>query len=65
MLRLTLTEPEAELLREVLEEWLADLRMEISATDSAAYRDGLKARETLLRGILDRLVILVTRSASA
>ncbi len=36
MLKVELSEPEAELLREVAEEWLSDLRMEIGATPSSA-----------------------------
>jgi len=55
MRQLELTEPELDLLREIAEEWLSELRMEIAATDSASYRDGLKARESLLHDILARL----------
>lgn len=50
-----LTEPEVELLRALLESDLSDLLMEIARTDNRAMREGLKKREELLKGILDRL----------
>jgi hypothetical protein len=50
-----LTGPEAELLREIAEEWRSDLRVEIGHTDNKDYRDGLKWKETLLGDILERL----------
>jgi len=59
VLQLELTEPEAELLREVAEEWLSDLRMEIGATDSLDYREALKGKESLLRDVLERLAVPV------
>ncbi len=55
MLQLELTEPEADLLREVAAEWLADLRTEIADTDNVDYRKGLKGKESLLRDVLERL----------
>jgi hypothetical protein len=55
MPRLELTGPEAELLRAVAEEWLSDLRMEISSTDRLDYREALKRKESLLRDIVRRL----------
>jgi hypothetical protein len=60
VLKLELTDPEAELLREVAEEWLSDLRMEIGATDSLDYREALKWKESLLRDVLQRLAAPVT-----
>jgi hypothetical protein len=50
-----LNEREREALRGVLEEYVSDLRMEISNTDSQNFRDELKDREALLKGILGRL----------
>ena len=50
-----LNEQEREVLRGVLEEYVSDLRMEISNTDSQDFRDELKEREALLKGILARL----------
>ena len=60
MTRLELTEPEAELLRELAEEWLSELRAEIAGTDNADYRQGLKRRESLVRAIVERLSSPVT-----
>jgi hypothetical protein len=60
MPRLELTEPEAELLRELASEWLSDLRGEIVHTDRQDYREGLKGRESLLGSILERLGAPVT-----
>ena len=54
-MELRLTEPEVELLRALLESDLSDLLMEIARTDNRAMREGLKRREGLLKGILDRL----------
>jgi len=59
VLQLELTEPEAELLREVAEEWLSDLRVEIGPNDSLDYREALKGKESLLRDVLERLAVPV------
>ena len=56
MAHLTLSSDEAEMLREVLASYLSDLRMEIADTDQKDFRDGLKAKEDLLKGLIDRLV---------
>ena len=63
MPKLELSGPEAVLLRELAEEWLADLRVEIGHTDSKDYREALKRRESLLRDILERLEATVTAPA--
>ena len=55
MPKLELTAPEADLLREIAEEWLSDLRVEIGHTDNLDYREGLKRKEALLRDVLVRL----------
>jgi hypothetical protein len=60
MPKLELTEPEADLLREIAEEWLSDLRVEIGHTDNLDYREGLKKKEALLHHVLDRLGVPVT-----
>ena len=52
---LDLNEEEREALRRVLEEYVSDLRMEISNTDSQEFRDELKGTEALLDGIASRL----------
>ena len=44
---------ETEMLQEVLEGYLSDLRMEIVNTDRAAYREMLKERRQTLEHILD------------
>jgi hypothetical protein len=55
MPNLELTAPEAELLRELAEDWLSDLRTEISKTDQHEYREALKWKESLLRDVMRRL----------
>ncbi|MGA6994495.1 MAG: hypothetical protein WBX50_11440 [Candidatus Deferrimicrobiaceae bacterium] len=54
-MELMLTESEAELLREMLHGDRKALLMEIARTDNRTMREGLKEREELLKGILDRL----------
>lgn len=54
-MELRLTDPEARLLGETIETDLKALLMEIARTDNRSMREGLKRREELLRGILDRL----------
>jgi hypothetical protein len=55
MIRLELTTGEAETLREVCEDTLSDLRMEIGGTDKMEYREALKAKEALLKRLIERL----------
>lgn len=57
---LELTSPQAELLRELAEEWLSDLRTEIISTDRLDYREALKWKESLLRDVLASLGAPVT-----
>lgn len=54
-MELTLAEAEVQLLRDVLQADRKALLMEIARTDNRSMRAGLKSREDLLRGILDRL----------
>lgn len=54
-MQLTLTPPEADVLREVLTSYLSDLRMEIADTDAQAFRDALKEREALLKRLVGEL----------
>ncbi|HEY6838732.1 MAG TPA: hypothetical protein VI389_08325 [Geobacteraceae bacterium] len=56
MTRLELTEEETCTLAGILDSALADLRLEIAATDSPELREELRGRENCLRGVLDRLV---------
>jgi hypothetical protein len=52
---LEMTAEEAEELRFVLENYFAELRMEIERTESGAFRGKLKDRENLIRRLLDDL----------
>ncbi len=54
-MELTLTETEVRVLTEILEADRKDLLMQIARTDNRAMKAGLKVREDLLRGILERL----------
>ncbi len=63
MPKLELTPPEADLLHEIIGEWLTDLHVEIGHTDNLDYRDGLKRQEAMLRDILERLEARVTASS--
>jgi len=55
MVRLELEQDQAEMLREMLESYLGDLRMEISQTDQMDFREDLKKREALLKDLIARL----------
>jgi len=55
MARVDLTPEEARMLRDVLESYLSDLRMEIAGTESVSFRENLKKTETFLKGLLPRL----------
>ena len=52
---LELTAEDAEKLRFVLENYFAELRMEIERTESGAFRSKLKDRENLIKRLLDDL----------
>lgn len=52
---LTLTEEEAGVLAEVLDQALGDLRYEIADTDNHAFREGLRTRYALLEAVRSRL----------
>lgn len=52
---LELEAEELEVLADVVEQCLGDLRAEIRETDDYNFRYELKARQSLLRGILERL----------
>ncbi len=55
MVQLTLTTEEAETLREVLDSYLSNLRMEIADTDAMEFREKLKEQEASLKRVLQRL----------
>jgi hypothetical protein len=62
-MELQLTVPETMLMKEILHADLANLLLEIARTDNRAMREGLKSREMLLKGILDRLEIPVAKAS--
>jgi hypothetical protein len=62
-MELRLTEPEMKLMKEILNADLSELLLEIARTDHREMREGLKRREMLLKGILDRLEVPVARAS--
>lgn len=50
-----IADAEAEILRSVLEEYISDLRMEVSNTDSMDLREELKRKEEVLKRLADQL----------
>ena len=62
-MELRLTESEVQLLTDMLQADRKALLMEIARTDNRAMREGLKSREELLKGILDRLGIPVRKAS--
>ena len=62
MVQLSLSDEEQQVLIEILDEDLSDLRMEISATDRMSYRETMKQREGVLRHVLE--VLRGTRQAA-
>ena len=55
MITLELEPHQAEMLNEILQSFLGDLRMEIAQTDSMNFREELKKREALLKHLIERL----------
>jgi len=55
MPQLDLTADELQILIEVIESYLSDLRMEIADTDRMDFRETLKARKAVLRKVLAAL----------
>ncbi len=55
MIHLELTKEEKELLIDVLENDLSDLRMEITDTDSLDFREILKKQKEVLKKVLETL----------
>ena len=62
-MELRLTETETKLLKEILHADHSDLLMEIARTDHREMREGLKKREMLLKGIMDRLEVPVVQAS--
>jgi hypothetical protein len=55
MLRVSLTDEDAGLLRELLDAKLVDLRREISHTDSPRFRETLYRVDAMITGVLAQL----------
>jgi hypothetical protein len=64
MIQLTVTEEERELLVDILENNISDLRMEIADTDRQEYRNMLKNRETLMKNIQEKLEQVPTEKSA-
>ena len=55
MIQLELTKDECAILRDILQNDLSDLRMEIADTDRLAYREMLRERKRVLKKVLATL----------
>jgi hypothetical protein len=55
IMAIDLSEPERELLAALLEKELEDIRSELHHTQGHDYKDSLKGREALVRGLLARM----------
>ncbi len=55
MIELKLSPEDAAVLKEVLNGYLSDLRMEISATDLMDFREKLRAQEDVLNKVVSQL----------
>lgn len=65
MIQLTFTEEEREVLFDILESDIAELRMEISDTHRKEYREMLKRRESLMKSIQHKLEQVEVEPAAA
>ena len=65
MIQLKITEEERELLIEILENDISDLRMEIADTDRREYREMLKNREALMKRIQQKLEQALAKKATS
>ncbi len=55
MIQLDLTKEEKDILTEIMENGLSDLRMEITDTDSLDFREMLKKQKAVLMKVLETL----------
>jgi len=62
-MEITLTGAEKLVLRETVSKAINEMLMEIANTDNRKMRDGLKEREGILKGILDKLPAEVRTAA--
>jgi hypothetical protein len=65
MIQFMLTEEEREVLFDILENDIAELRMEISDTHRKEYREMLKHRESLMKSIQHKLEPVEVESTAA
>jgi len=54
-IEIELTPKEIEIFRDVLENFISDLRMEITDTDKQDYRESLKAKKNMIVKIKQKL----------
>ena len=54
-MHIDITSEEAGMLKEVLETYLSDLRMEISSTDKMSFREEMKEKEDFLKRLIQKL----------
>jgi len=59
VIKIEMTESQGQLLNEILDRVLSDLRMEIAATDSPFYKDKLRERK---EGIISVMALLKGKS---
>jgi hypothetical protein len=62
-MELTLTPAELDLLEGILKDALGSLREEVYHAEEARFKDGLKADEVVLRGILTTIAALSVKTA--
>lgn len=55
MVQIELTDREVQMLQEILESYLSDLRMEIADTDRMDFREQLKTKEVFIKDLQQRL----------
>jgi len=65
MIQFMITEEERELLMDILETDISELRMEIADTDRRGYREMLKNREVLMKNIQQKLDQALAEKAAA
>ena len=61
-MELKLEEPEIEVLRRVLQNYLPNLREEVYKTENYDWRQDLKKDEEIIKGLIARLEALQVRS---
>lgn len=52
---LTLSSAEQEVLRQILESYLSDLRVQIAHTDNPRFKVRLRDQEQIVQGLIERL----------